>query len=86
MKRLSRLVPIVILMLVLISLLAACAHSIGSRTPTGTNQPPAAAQPAKIEPADHGTVATDAQADDIEQALNDLDNQLRATDTLDDLK
>ncbi len=79
MKRLSRLILITVLALMLMSLLAACANPIGSRSPTG-------AQPASIEPANNGNVTTDSQANDIEQALSDLDNQLKSTDTLDDLK
>ncbi len=86
MKRLSRISLITILTLMLMSLLAACANPIGSRTLTGSNQPPIGAQPDKIEPANNGNVTANSQADDIEQALNDLDNQLRSTDTLDDLK
>jgi len=86
MKRLSRVVLIALLAVMVLSLLVACANPIGSRSPTGSNQSPAADQPAQIEPANNGSVATDAQADDIEQALNDLDNQLKATDMLDDLK
>ncbi len=79
MKHLSRLILITVLALMLMSLLAACANPIGTRAPTG-------AQPAKIEPANNGNSMADSQANDIEQALNDLDNQLKSTDTLDDLK
>ncbi len=86
MKRLSRIILITVLALMLMSLLAACANPIGSRSPTGSNQPPMGAQPAKIEPANNGIVTVDSQANDIEQALSDLDNQLKSTDTLDDLK
>jgi hypothetical protein len=74
MKRLTRLVFIALVALLLISLLAACANPIGSRTPAGSNQPPAAA------------VQSDPQADALEQTLTDLDNQLKSTDTLDDLQ
>ncbi len=86
MKRLSRIILITILTLMLMSLLAACANPIGSRPPTGSNQPPLGAQPDKIEPANNGNVTVDSQANDIDQALNDLDNQLKSTDTLDDFK
>ncbi|HTP06749.1 MAG TPA: hypothetical protein VMP08_00755 [Anaerolineae bacterium] len=84
MNRLTRSVVIALGILLIISLLAACANPIGSRAPVGSNQAPAA-QPAKVAPA--GTaIQPDPQADSIEQALNDLDQQLSTTDTLDDLK
>lgn len=84
MKRLTRLVFSVLLALMLISLLAACANPIGSRPPAGSNQPP------PVQPVQDGQVGSaiqsDPQADALEQALTDLDSQLKSTDVLDDLK
>ncbi len=86
MKRLSRIILLAVLALMLMGLLAACANPIGARHPTGSNPPLMGAQPAKLEPANTGDAPADSRANDIEQALNDLDNQLKSTDTLDDLK
>ena len=85
MKRLTRLVFSALLALMLISLVAACANPIGSRTPAGSNQPPAAVQPAQDGQVG-SAIQSDPQADALEQALTDLDNQLKSTDVLDDLK
>ena len=85
MKRLTRLLFIALLALALISLLAACANPASSRTPAGSNQAPAAIQPAQDGHAG-SAIQSDPQADALEQALTDLDNQLKSTDMLDDLK
>ena len=81
MKRQTRSVFVALLVLTLISLLVACANPISSRTPAGANQLPAVVQPAQGK-----QDQSDPQADALEQALTDLDNQLNATDVLDDLK
>ncbi len=51
-----------------------------------TSSPAASAQPAVSAPNGNMTMAADPQADDVELSLTDLDNQLKATDTLDDIK
>ncbi len=80
MDRLTRFAMIALSALLIIGLLAACANPIGSRTPARSNQPPAAIQSGGT------TSQLDPQADAIERALTDLDNQLKSTDTLDDLQ
>ncbi len=85
MKRTTRLLFIAVLALTLVSLLAACANPASSHTPTGSNQPPAAIRPAQDGHAG-SAIQSDPQADALEQALTDLDNELRSTDVLDDLK
>jgi hypothetical protein len=65
--------------LLIISLIAACANPIGSRVPTGSNQPPAAVQ------FGNSSIQSDPQAEALEQVLTDLDNQLKSSDLLDDL-
>ena len=81
MKRLTALVCVALLALTLISLLAACANPIGSRSPASANQ-----LPAVVQPYPGGQEQSDPQAAALEQALTDLANQLNATDVLDDLK
>ena len=83
MKRLTRVVFITLLALTLIGLLAACANPIGSRTSTGSNHPSAAVQPAQN--GQSSATKSDPQAEAIDQALTDLDNQLKSTNMLDDL-
>ena len=85
MKRLSRLVFIALVALTLISLLVACTQAIGSRTPSGSNQPPAAVQPAQGGQVGSSS-QSDPQADALEQALTDLEHQLESVDVLNDLK
>jgi hypothetical protein len=85
MKRLTHLVIIMLLALALISLLAACANPTGSRTSAGSNRPPAAIQPAQ-DVHTGSAIQSDPQADALEQALTDLDSQLKSTDMLEDLK
>ena len=84
MTRLTRLIFIAILALTLISLLAACANLAGLRIPAGSN-PPAGIRLAQDDHAG-STIQSDPQADALEQALTDLDNQLKSTDVLDGLK
>ncbi len=83
MKQLARLVLIALLALALISLLATCANPIGTHTSTNANQSPAVLQPAA---AGGTSIQADPQADSIEQDLTNLDNQLKSTDTVDDLQ
>lgn len=84
MKRLTRIAFIALLALTLISLLAAYANPIGSRTSTGSNHSPAMVQPAQT--GQSSATQSDPQAEAIDQALTDLDNQLKSTDMLDDLQ
>ncbi len=86
MKCLKHLILIAAVAVMLLSLLAACANPIGSRTSTRSNQLPASVQPPSGEPTGGTAIQADPQADAIEQALIELDNQLKSTDTLDDLK
>ena len=90
MTRLSRFTSIALLTVLLVSLLAACSGPIGSRGSTGSNQPPAVGQSSTIKPgaapADHSSIQTDPQGDDIEQSLDNLANDLNSIDTLDDIK
>jgi|WetSurMetagenome_2_1015567.scaffolds.fasta_scaffold252726_2 hypothetical protein len=79
MKQATRLASIALITLLLASLLAACTSPIGSRVPSGSNQPPAAVQ------SGNSSTQTDPQADALEQVLTDLDNQLKSSDLLDDL-
>ena len=85
MKRLSRLVFIALVALTLISLLVACNQAIGSRTTSGSNQLPAAVQPAQGRQVGSSS-QSDLKADALEQALTDLDHQLESVDVLNDLK
>ncbi len=86
MKRLPRLIFIALAALLLVSLLAACANPLASRAPAKSNQPPAVVQPAQDGQSTANGFQADPQADALEQALTDLEHQLRSTDTLDDLR
>ncbi len=86
MKQLTRLACIVLVALILTSLLAACNTATGTRAPARFSQPLTGAQPAMSTSGDNMTIQADPQADEIEQSLTDLDNQLKSTDTLDDFK
>jgi hypothetical protein len=88
--RLTRLTANALFVVVLLSLVAACSNPIGSRTSTGSSRPPAAALPAAVQsnsaPAASTSIEADPQADDIEQSLTDVNQQLNSIDALDDLK
>lgn len=86
MKRLMRIAFSALVVLLLISLLAACTHAFDSRPAIRSNQPPAVAQPAKAAPMGRNLAQADPEADAIELSLTDLDNQLQSVDTLDDFR